>query len=802
MAEPRSPLREFRHLDEKLHTVGLSPPEQARWASLRELVAPEPSAVAPGGFDVDAAARALRASLVPAGLGAAAPPAADAPAPETVPPGSDSWEAAPGWPEPAPAVEAGGEPLAAWAPLAQEPAAAEHPATLWDAGPFGPVDPLGDPNAPPPEGAAWDVPAADGTEPTWTAEALPPGSGGEARWEAQELAGEPWDPSAPPGAWEPAAASPDPGEPASAPEAWDGAAPPSAEDRWDPRSLAAELPPGWEPGSPPPAEPAPAEAHGEHTRPAEATDPGWAYGARAELFQATPAELASWEVAAGTELPAGGAAPAAEESPLDSALDAGADPSSAPGAPDLGMHLEPEAGGEAPALEAAAPAGPLTEEAADELLLEEFEPDVSTPEASEAAERLAAAAQAPPVEAGEEPLPGAELLGEDAFPSEPEPAAPPAEAGAEDVEVESFAIVQDRLGGPGADGDPGGSAGFLERSIDFVPPPAEGLQLATASEFLSFVGESPPGVVSLELEQSRAEEIPEVAEEDIEEVLEALAAEPTGPEAVLERPPAPPEEPPVAAPPAQEPEPEPWSAAPPPADAGAEVVSLEEIIITPPPPHAEALAPPLPLPASVAEERHAAQAPPEAQPAAEPEEAADVAVRSPEPPAPEPEAPPRGWSTPRASPAFPVPARTPPMPAAAVAAEPVQPEAPAPPPSHVSGEHRVVLHTIEGQVLRGAIRDADLAAPAIPVVQPNGDTVDVAANRLKALFFMLDPGEAAPAALGTKVRVTFGDGRQVGGMSPDYSPGAPGFFVVPVESRTNTGRIWVYRAAVRQISVG
>jgi len=142
------------------------------------------------------------------------------------------------------------------------------------------------------------------------------------------------------------------------------------------------------------------------------------------------------------------------------------------------------------------------------------------------------------------------------------------------------------------------------------------------------------------------------------------------------------------------------------------------------------------------------------------------------------------------------------MPAAAVAAEPVQPEAPAPPPSHVSGEHRVVLHTIEGQVLRGAIRDADLAAPAIPVVQPNGDTVDVAANRLKALFFMLDPGEAAPAALGTKVRVTFGDGRQVGGMSPDYSPGAPGFFVVPVESRTNTGRIWVYRAAVRQISVG
>ncbi len=73
---------------------------------------------------------------------------------------------------------------------------------------------------------------------------------------------------------------------------------------------------------------------------------------------------------------------------------------------------------------------------------------------------------------------------------------------------------------------------------------------------------------------------------------------------------------------------------------------------------------------------------------------------------------------------------------------------------------------------------------------------------MKAIFFMLASGESAPSSLGTKVRVTFGDGRQVAGMSPDYSPSAVGFFVVPLESRTNTGRIWVYRDAVRQISVG
>jgi hypothetical protein len=29
-----------------------------------------------------------------------------------------------------------------------------------------------------------------------------------------------------------------------------------------------------------------------------------------------------------------------------------------------------------------------------------------------------------------------------------------------------------------------------------------------------------------------------------------------------------------------------------------------------------------------------------------------------------------------------------------------------------------------------------------------------------------------------------------------------GFFVVPVDVKSNTGRIWVFREAVRQVSVG
>ena len=39
------------------------------------------------------------------------------------------------------------------------------------------------------------------------------------------------------------------------------------------------------------------------------------------------------------------------------------------------------------------------------------------------------------------------------------------------------------------------------------------------------------------------------------------------------------------------------------------------------------------------------------------------------------------------------------------------------------------------------------------------------------------------------------------GFSPDYRETGVGFFMIPGDTRTNTGRIWVYRSAVRQVSV-
>jgi hypothetical protein len=116
--------------------------------------------------------------------------------------------------------------------------------------------------------------------------------------------------------------------------------------------------------------------------------------------------------------------------------------------------------------------------------------------------------------------------------------------------------------------------------------------------------------------------------------------------------------------------------------------------------------------------------------------------------------------------------------------------------------HRVVVHTIEGQVKRGVLEDADLAAPDLALApQPGGAVENIAAEKVKAIFFMLTPGEAPPAPEGKRVRVTFKDGRQVAGFSPDYREDRLGFFMVPADTRTNTGRIWVYGAAVKQVAV-
>jgi hypothetical protein len=123
--------------------------------------------------------------------------------------------------------------------------------------------------------------------------------------------------------------------------------------------------------------------------------------------------------------------------------------------------------------------------------------------------------------------------------------------------------------------------------------------------------------------------------------------------------------------------------------------------------------------------------------------------------------------------------------------------------SFIEGEHRVIIHTVEGQVKRGVIRDVDLMDQAIPLEQQAGFAPErIPTGRVKAIFFMTQAGVRPPAPEGEKIRVTFRDGRQVAGFSNDYKASELGFFMVPADTRTNTARIYVFRSSIQGISAG
>jgi len=119
----------------------------------------------------------------------------------------------------------------------------------------------------------------------------------------------------------------------------------------------------------------------------------------------------------------------------------------------------------------------------------------------------------------------------------------------------------------------------------------------------------------------------------------------------------------------------------------------------------------------------------------------------------------------------------------------------------VAGEHRVAIHTRGGRTRRGSVTDLDLGRREFALQpQGGGSTEMVPHAEVKAIFFMLAPGEPPVAPDGGKLRVTFSDGRSIEGHR-DGGDGPQGFFLVPVDAqKTNTKRIYVARAAVARLT--
>jgi hypothetical protein len=118
----------------------------------------------------------------------------------------------------------------------------------------------------------------------------------------------------------------------------------------------------------------------------------------------------------------------------------------------------------------------------------------------------------------------------------------------------------------------------------------------------------------------------------------------------------------------------------------------------------------------------------------------------------------------------------------------------------VPGEQRVAVHTRAGRTRRGTVVHLDLSRSQFALQpQGGGSTETIAQRDVKAIFFMLPPGEAAPLLSGQLVRVTFEDSRSIDGHLAGGSD-ANGFFLVPTDAqKTNTRCIYVARAVVSHV---
>jgi len=133
------------------------------------------------------------------------------------------------------------------------------------------------------------------------------------------------------------------------------------------------------------------------------------------------------------------------------------------------------------------------------------------------------------------------------------------------------------------------------------------------------------------------------------------------------------------------------------------------------------------------------------------------------------------------------------------------------------GENNLVVARYRsGEVVKGHTRDFFPDRPAFHVL-PKGAQVSVQVKtaELKGVFFVRDllgnrlrnKGRRFPAVdqgpnTGRRIAVLFEDGELLVGYAQTYSSDRPGFFVFPADPNSNNMRVYVLRAATKQVKLG
>lgn len=137
-----------------------------------------------------------------------------------------------------------------------------------------------------------------------------------------------------------------------------------------------------------------------------------------------------------------------------------------------------------------------------------------------------------------------------------------------------------------------------------------------------------------------------------------------------------------------------------------------------------------------------------------------------------------------------------------------------PPPLDDLEHGKIVVHYIGGRILKGFTYDFYPNKSCFHVMSATcgvgGKATEVWVKDLKGVFFVRDfggnphyverkeflEGERPP---GRKVEVTFKDGEVLVGSTVGYDPRRPGFFLIPVDPKSNNLKVFVVSSAVNNV---
>jgi hypothetical protein len=126
---------------------------------------------------------------------------------------------------------------------------------------------------------------------------------------------------------------------------------------------------------------------------------------------------------------------------------------------------------------------------------------------------------------------------------------------------------------------------------------------------------------------------------------------------------------------------------------------------------------------------------------------------------------------------------------------------------------KVVARGRDGSVIKGYTFDFTPTKERFHITAPDDkQVVEVASPDLKAVFYVrsfegdrerVKPKDLSEKSLegipGVKLKVTFQDGEVMYGSTLAYAPGRRGFFITPVDAKSNNERAYVFADSTRNV---